>query len=149
MGRIYSSNSRSNASTSQLNQVDNAASDSTTGAQSHFANRAEEIASFRSILERVNQFIRNIDREMMTTNDGSWNMLRDNAINLKNEVTNDLRCRLNGQDPVSYSDSRDYAARLNSILDNHQPPSRQGYHPTSIAFDFSQSSHPHSSSDSD
>lgn len=148
MGRIFSSNSSTNASTSQPGQIDSPPPHSTTDTSRNLESPAEKIALLRTLLDRVNQIIRNIDYQTASTANASSDELREDAVNFKNVLKRDLRRLLDGRDDVSYSDSSEYASGMRLILDNHQPPSRRGYHPTSTPFDFSQSSQHHSSSDS-
>ena len=157
MGRIFLTGNTSGTSTNALayvNDSDLNQSHSTVQVQSDFANSTGEIESLHSILQRTNSLIRSIERDMAGGGASHLYGIREESISFKNQLETDLRRRLNSEEPIHYSDSRDYARRLDSIMDNNNPTTRQGYHYTSIPFNFTlssegQLSHRRSSSDSE
>ena len=131
MGRTLSTGSASNMSFDP-NQIN-----STADVGGNGASRAEEIASMRTSLREINQFIRNIEQEIIDSGEtAGWSAMRAHAVTYKNQLEQDLQRKINGEDLIHFSSSRDYAQRLETILTNNLPPTRRGYHSPSIPFDF-------------
>ena len=157
MGRIFTTR---HTSSHRQTQPDASSSDriapSASTQHNTAATVAEEINTIRTSLRLSNQLIHQLDRSIIATNNGEG--LADiyaEAVHFRQQIQEDLRRRLNGEDPIHYTDSSDYAERLNSIIQSDRVD-RRGYQPTSIPFDFSQrslsdgqSSHHHDASDGD
>ena len=156
MGRIFSTR---HTSTDRHTQLD-ASSSHHIASSAHTGHNtttvAEEIDMIRTSLRQMDQLIDQLDRSIIATNDAEgFADLYAEAVSFRQQIRDDLRRRLNGEDPIHYSDSSDYAERLNSILHDDRAD-RRGYQPTAIPFDFSQLSlsdgqsfHHHDASDGD
>ena len=115
---------------------------------------AEDINTMRTSLRQMDQLIDQLDRSIIATNDSvGFAAIHAEAVSFRQQIRDDLRRRLNGEDPIHYTDSSDYAERLNRIIHDDRSD-RHGYQPTAIPFDFSrlsladgQPSHPHDAAD--
>ena len=140
MGRILSTGSASNMSFNPdagEDPFDPNQNNSTAGVEGNGASRAEEIESMRASLREINQFIRNVEQEIIDSGEtAGWSAMRAHAVTFKNQLEQDLQRKINGEDLIHFSSSHDYAERLEMILANNLPPTRRGYHATSIPFDF-------------
>ena len=140
MGRILSTGSASNMSSNPYAEDDPLAPNqihSGANVAGNGASRSEEIASMRASLREINQFIRNVEQEIIDSGEtAGWSAMREHAVTYKNQLEQDLQRKINGEDLIHFSSSQDYAAQLDAILANTLPSSRRGYHSSSVPFDF-------------